>query len=104
MLYCKDCKYCQLNQKFVVPETKGIFGWFKKLKAYIGFRRDQEIMLATSTPLCLHPEVYKEDLNNTILVFGTSAVPAKIHCSIAREESSNRFHCCGKEGKYFEAK
>lgn len=104
MLYCKDCKYCQLNQKFMPPKTKGFFGIFKRFKAYLDYTSEREIMLATSLPKCLHPEVYKENMD-LVPVFGEES-REKMSCEIARNESTpnSRFHCCGKEAKYFEKK
>ena len=97
MNYCKDCKYCELNQKFIPPKTKGIFGWFKRLKAYLDFQHKQEIILASSTPDCLHPDVYKYEPD---FVFGE--IKKRLSCNIAREDPTDRYFCCGKTGLYFE--
>ena len=91
-----SCKWCSYN--YEQHRIKAIKNPIKRFLSICFFDEDWVFQF----PKCKHPKVYRQDTHEE-RVYGKIS-RWEIYCSTAREESSGRFHCCGKEGKYWEAK
>lgn len=105
MKICMDCKWCSYNYeqqqiRTIKNPIKRFFAWCDWVQ--FGSKLHRAFLK------CKHPNVYLKN-NREAVVFGDNP-PARenLYCSNAREESlvgrHHTFSCCGKEGKYWEAK
>ncbi len=92
-----DCKWCSRN--YEQQRIKNIKNPIKRFFEWMNWVQWHSIV-HLHYPKCTHPEVYRNNIADERVHGKLSR--EEIFCSAARLESSGSFHCCGKEGKYFE--
>lgn len=97
---CMNCKYCSYNVLKNERRKKGLLWRF--FNYIFNFSYDIEIKVEREVPRCTNENVYRGVKEDELDIIFGNKVDDYLFCSVARTSSSGTYHCCGREGKYFE--